>query len=330
MKRFFFLLLFSAHALATLRGDLEHHQIILESDPVASAEPIPLSVILNSNLSQPSEELLAAIVRHRFKRARVPFRLSTELPSDQSPASDRITSKLVLSLSEMPKQGITFEIFLVEYSAVEKRFVPAIAWERKHVLEDLPESEREETIGRLLQKELSQFLARPTAALTRLTSTPETRYRTDWRDQEGSSSLYSVGATTGAPMIFNLRAGYWGSVDFPVLIGIGGMYFSPANRGFQVDAGWAWDRPGRWKQVIGLSFARHNETRTETTTIALERLRTATRVETVESLRSFLGPQYSVQFSDFFFQAAALFPVQRGQGEATRFLLQVGYVPIWF
>jgi len=330
MKLIFLVLLISVQALATLRSDLEYQQIVLETNPVASDEPIPLSVILHSTLSQPSEELLAAIVRHRFKRARVRFRLSTEIPTDQSPASERIAPKLMLLLSELPQKGVTFEIFLVEYSAEDKRFVPSIAWERKHVLDELPESEREETIGRLLQKELSQFLARPPAALTRLTSSPETRYRSDWRDRESNSSLYSLGATTGAPMIFNLRAGYWGSVDFPVLLGIGGMYFSPANRGFQVDAGWAWDRQGRWKHVIGLSFARHNETRSETTTISLERLRTATRVETVESLRSYLGPQYSVQFSDFFLQAAALFPVQRGQGEATRFLFQVGYVPLWF
>jgi len=327
VKPLLLFLCLSGVAHANLREELVNQHVVLEATPVPSTQPVPLAVFVESKLASPSRELLAALLRRRLSDAKVNFYFAGAKPR---PVTEATAPKLVLALTEAGASSVTFELFLVEYTVSEKRFIPSIAWERKHTLDQLPESEREETLGRLLQRELAHFVARPATAPQPFTSLAGAPYRTEWRDRESVSSILAFGATAGTPIPVGLRAGVWGNVDLPIALGIGGMYLSPTQRGFQADAGWAWDRQGTVKQVVGVTFAKLNETTVVTSTVPQERSRTSTRIETTQRLRGYFGPHYVVQWSDIFFQAAALFPVQDGQGKGTRFLMQVGYVPLWF
>lgn len=320
MRALCLILLLATAARADLRTDTLSEHVVLEDSAAAPAADLPLTVTLDSKLAVPTPDLLAALIRRRLDQAKVDYQFAAGTP---------LAPRLFVTVSEQAPAAVVLELFLVEYVARETRYVPKVTWERKHVLDHVPASEREETIGRLLQKEMAQFVSR-SGALSPVPDVSHAAHARVWRDTESESSLYSLGATAGTLLPLGLRAGIWGSVDFPVTFGIGGMYFSPSMRGFQADAGWAWDRAGKVKQVVGLTFAKYNETRTESSTVPLERGRTATRTETIERLRTYVGPHYVVQWSDFFFQAAALFPAEAGAGRATRLLVQIGYVPLWF
>lgn len=106
------------------------------------------------------------------------------------------------------------------------------------------------------------------------------------------------------------------------------MYFGVDRRGAQLDIGWAFDNAGPLKQVVGVAAVLLNETDKVT---AYERddfgRVTTTTVETVNSLRPYVGPTYTADWNSFRLQAGiGARPSPQGQSNF-RVLFQIGYTP---
>ncbi len=349
----------SVAGAATLTDTLSSHQILIDSEEIPNLSMQRLGVLIEclpEGASCPLDRsYVERLIRSKFASQGVSVRL---LP--RTFQNDFLAGKLGVEDLLRPKLAITFqngspaggkdsaieiELALLTFPRQGDRYVMEKSWLRKHRLAGLTGPAVEESISRLLQRELSRFLKENENSeavipkgvrVASLASTDNEdvrsdalKYSLDFRDEESLSPLISIGATAGLPVIANLRIAYWGNIRFPILLGLSGMYLGMENRGIQLDAGYVFDRVGNFKQGLSLVVNRMNETWRRESTIPLERGRTATRVEVDQILRTHLGLAYSAQFGSFTGMIGALKPLGEGPTNSIRALIQVGYAPLF-
>lgn len=331
----------------SLADAVRHHQIVprgAAATPLSAEVPaLVLELFPDEKKLGLDRAYLESLVRFKFESAGVPLRIAAptyraDFLAGKVPADEALRPKLAVTLqlaggASGADSVLEIELAYLRYRAERGRYVLERAWQRKHRLTGLTGLALEETVSRLLQREVARLLKeRHFPAGGTAASAPADRtapYRLEYRDEESLSSLGSVGVTAGAPLPVVARLAIWGSVRRPLVAGVSGTYLGASTRGLLFDVGYAWDRVGRTKQVAGLVLARLGEEWRRETIVPMERGLTATRVETIQALRTFVGPTYTVQWGDFAVTAGALFPVESGPDWRARALFQVGYAPLF-
>ncbi len=288
---------------------------------------------------------LSALVDLKLNKLGISHRLSKKdflkrLREGRLSREALLAPKLVLDFTEEKANGekpyssvCVFTYLTYETTGLEsERFRPKIRWQKEIRISGASPAEIEESSSRFLQKELTALgdSGLISGEIPKKIEPESETYSVHSVDPLHLHGQFSLGLMAGTPALLNLQGGYWGGREFPFTANLSGGYLGYAAQGFQLDAGWAFDNEGDWRQTAGLAAARLIEQYQPVSPLTAGGIPTAVPGMQYNP-KTFLGPLYGLAWKSWRLQAGFGLRLGDGTGSALRPLGQIGYaLPLGF